>query len=143
MLAEHLDRVSGPRVAPEISWWWDDIAAGRSVSTMDQQDMRGPDVSVIVSVDQMRHNRVALLSHVHKLGPTGRVVFSEVASFEGRNGSIADFDVTTAIWDGGLSVIDVDRVPVSTSSGTWHIVGGIARITPEMPLVKGQQANGA
>ena len=88
------------------------------------------EIGVVIGVDQLRHNRPQMLALAHSLGPLGRMVFSEIATFDGRRNNVDHLDVTASIWNAGLTVIDVDRVPVSTPSGTWKLVGGIARITP-------------
>jgi len=132
LLGMHLDRLTGAMVTPELAWWWTDIAADHDVALINPVEHSVSDASVVVVVDQFRHNRASLLKQAHGLGPAGRIAFSEIAAFDGRRNAVAEFDVTSSLWAAGLTVIDVDRVPVSTPAGTWHLVGGIARVTPPM-----------
>jgi len=130
LLVWHMDRLTGSKGAPEIAWWWSDVAAGHDVTLLEPGDKPTSEIGAVIGVDQLRHNHLQMLALAHSLGPMGRMVFSEIATFDSRRNNVDHLDVTASIWRAGLTVIDVDRVPVSTPSGTWKLVGGIARITP-------------
>lgn len=128
-LRRHLSRAtetSAPLWSPAVQRWWADIADEFSISDTETSGS-------LVLVDALRGDTPAVDSVGAESGPN-RLVFCELGSAEGRrlDGALEAIDVTGLLWARGLTVIDVDRVPVRTARGTWQVVAGIARRTPQV-----------
>lgn len=129
-LERHLARAPHARAAPAVSPWWSGLVDAQEIDVLDASS---PDrFGGLVLVDQLREQQNRAFAAVLALEPEDRIVFSEVDRIEGPRltGALADFDATGTLWANGISVIDVDREPIRTDAGVWHIVTGVARRTP-------------
>lgn len=72
------------------------------------------------------------------LSSEGLIWFVEVvrvrrALWQGES-AVPDWSPTLALWDAGISPITMDRPRIVGDDGSWEIVTGTARITPEVAL---------
>lgn len=96
--------------------------------------------SWLFAADCLRSDAARIADEVTNRGPGARLVFSEIESVVGRFGRPVDlpdvprdgFDTTATLWQNGLTVIDVDRREIRVGHMRWHLVAGIARLTPSV-----------
>lgn len=129
-LIRHMERAPTARATVEVVPWWSETAEVNLVQPIDS-DTR-PSGGLIL-VDQLRTHQTRAFAAVLSLDPDDRIVFSEIDRIEGPRlqGRLPELNTTGLLWANGMSVIDVDREPVSTDAGVWHVVTGVARRTPQ------------
>lgn len=133
-LERHLERAPAARVAARMDPWWSAVAAEHQITELDPEVTTSP--GGLVLVDVLRDHMADAIAAARLLGPDERIVFSEIDRTEGTklSGLLRLVDTTGILWANGFSVVDVDRVPVRTSAGVWHLVTGVARPTPPVRI---------
>jgi len=130
-------------------WATDALPLGVAWSVTTTEPSALPNLAM-VAADCLRTESHLVAEAVRTSGPSQRLVFSEIELVSGRFGRPVDLaatatlsggphDVTATLWQRGLTVIDVDRVPVQSRSWQWHLVAGIARVTPRARSVDLQE----
>lgn len=159
LLALHLGRLlsrDASGVSPVLvrpfsvpEWAKPMIPAGMTWAPAAEASTEVDTVVCTVAIGCLRRDAANVARLLKGSGPAGRVVFSEIEKVAGwfgrpdapgRSGEPGSahevFDTTGALWRQKMTVIDVDRVTVRSGRTRWHVVAGIARITPMIrPLI--------